>query len=180
MIKVPKSYGRSITAKELPQGLARFLPLAPSATPTSPGLPKELLLETLSIIRKEISRIMTALETVEVTMNGASLLIVYEADWDVAKEGLDYVKEYPNEEDDELDDDEDEDEDEGDEGDEGEIEEDVDNEDEKVIRRPARIKLIDFAQTRFTREQGPDKGALKGLDTLLHLLDGRIREVEAS
>jgi 1D-myo-inositol-tetrakisphosphate 5-kinase/inositol-polyphosphate multikinase len=41
------------------------------------------------------------------------------------------------------------------------------------------VKLIDFAHTKFVPGQGPDEGVLKGFDTTLRLLEGRIAELKA-
>ena len=96
-------------------------------------------------------------------MVGGSLLIVYEADWDRAREGVKFWLESEGVED------EDEDE---------EDEEDEDDE-RKKPGVPYGVKMIDFAHTRLTPGEGPDEGVLLGLDTVLRLLDGRIAEVKA-
>ena len=49
----------------------------------------------------------------------------------------------------------------------------------KKVGPPFAVKLIDFAHTRLVSGEGPDEGVLKGLDTTLKLLAGRIEEVEA-
>jgi 1D-myo-inositol-tetrakisphosphate 5-kinase/inositol-polyphosphate multikinase len=74
-----------------------------------------------------------------------------------------------------------------DEGEEEEINEDteveVSEEDEESEEEdssdegsesPCVVRLIDFAHTRLKPGEGPDMGLLKGLETLLSLLDGRI------
>ena len=101
-------------------------------------------------------------------MVGSSLLIVYEADWDRAQEG---VKKFL------LNDSDPEQKSES----EGESESDDDDnegsESKKKIFPPYTVKLIDFAHTIFVPDQGPDEGVLLGLDTVLNLLKGRIDEL---
>lgn len=43
---------------------------------------------------------------------------------------------------------------------------------------PFTLRLIDFAHTRLCEGEGPDQGVLKGLETVVRLVEGRIREVE--
>ena len=90
-------------------------------------------------------------------MVGASLLIIYEADWTRAEESLTSFSE-----------DEDEKKDEDDESD--------------SIRPgpPFVVKLIDFAHTRLAPGEGPDQSVLLGMDTILKLLDVRLGEIGAS
>ena len=47
-----------------------------------------------------------------------------------------------------------------------------------LMRPPCVVKLIDFAHARMVPGQGPDEGVLKGVDTVLSLLDGRITQIE--
>ncbi len=148
----PKTYGRSITKSQLPEGLARFFPVGSSnAGEPSLGLPVRLLLPILHGIRDDVAEIREILSTVEVRMVGASVLITYEGDWTRAKEALQWIEE----------DEEDEDE----------------SDDEEKPGPPYVVKLIDFAHTRITLGKGPDEGVLFGLDTLLGLIDGRIEQL---
>lgn len=39
------------------------------------------------------------------------------------------------------------------------------------------VKHIDFAHARYTEGQGPDEGMIKGFDTIVTLLEGRLAEV---
>lgn len=108
-------------------------------------------------------------------MIGGSLLIVYEGDWDRAETGVQWLAEQPAsmssgecqgkeeeiDEDTEVEEWEDDEESSEDSSDEG-------------SPSPCVVKLIDFAHTRLKPGEGPDMGVLKGLDTLLSLLDGRI------
>lgn len=86
-------------------------------------------------------------------MVGGSLLIVYEGDETRAKEALELWDQEP------------------------EDDESSDDDDEAAKKKPGppfAVKLIDFAHTRLTPGQGPDEGVLKGFDTVLSLLQGRI------
>ncbi len=94
-------------------------------------------------------------------MVGGSLLLVYEGDAAKAEEGVKWMLEGGEE---------DEEDDEDDEGDE---------DDAKKPGPPYTVKLIDFAHTRLVPGQGPDEGVLKGFDTVLSLLDGRIKQLES-
>jgi inositol-polyphosphate multikinase len=179
-INTPKSYGKSIKASDLPEGVARFFPRAPddqatkTTTPTV-GLPSRFLLPILQAIRKDVARIREAVAGIEMRMVAGSLLIIYEADWKRAEEGLKFLEERGQKETDEDEDDEDdEDEDEDDE------DEDNDAKGFKKPRAPYIVKLIDFAHTRMKPGEGPDKGVLTGFDTVLRLLDGRIKELRAA
>lgn len=185
-VNVPKSYGKSLKPADLPDGIAQFFPHSPHPSrPSSPnsspppeyahtsdpremfngtGLPPEMLLPILESLREDIAEIRAALTQVHLRMVGASLLIVYEADWKRCREGLKRFRE------DGSDDDCDEDED-----------DDDDDEDEDAAKPgpPYIVKLIDFAHTRIVPGQGPDQSVLTGIDTVLKLLDGRIHEVKA-
>ena len=98
-------------------------------------------------------------------MVGASLLIIYEADWIRAEESLTSFSEEEderNDEDKEIDD---------------------DDEDESNSNRPGPpfvVKLIDFAHTRLAPGEGPDQNVLIGMDTILKLLNARLGEIGAS
>lgn len=124
---------------------------------SSSGLPKETLEPILRAIREEIAEIREVFSSLEIRMVGASLLIIYEADWTRAEESLTSFSE-----------DEDEKKDEDDESD--------------SIRPgpPFVVKLIDFAHTRLAPGEGPDQSVLLGMDTILKLLDVRLGEIGAS
>lgn len=83
---------------------------------------------------------------------GGSLLVVYEADWDKAKESLQNLDK--EEEDDEADD-----------------------SDEDETGLPFAVKLIDFAHTRVVPGQGPDEGVLLGLNSTVKLLKDRLAQL---
>ncbi|KAI0657165.1 SAICAR synthase-like protein [Cubamyces menziesii] len=183
-VNTPKSYGKSITAADLPDGLARFFPIAPDAPAPQAiapgaaenddapgdqpmqgtGLPADVLAPLLESLREDIAEIRAALEEIHLRMVGASLLVVYEADWERARAGLEWLEEGGDE-------DEDEDEDEDDE---------EDAEGKQRVGPPYAVKLIDFAHTKIVPGAGPDEGVLKGIDTVLQLLDGRIEQVKAA
>jgi inositol-polyphosphate multikinase len=165
--------------------MRRFFPLSssPELTSTSSpspglgnpisaqnvGLPAELLLPILKEVRDDVKDINEALAQVELRMVAGSVLIIYESDWTRARIGLERHVEYKSKlvsgatEDDDS-------------------EESSDNEDgdksEKNEGPAYVVKLIDFAHTKLTPGLGPDEGVLKGFNTVLSLLDGRIREVE--
>ncbi|KAK0229093.1 SAICAR synthase-like protein [Armillaria nabsnona] len=154
-VNTPKSYGKSIKPSDLPGGIARFFPaLAPH---TTQGLPSRFLVPVLKALREDIAEIREAFAGMEMRMVGGSLLIIYEGDLTKAEDGVKWMLEEEEEE----------------EGDEEE------EDDEKPKRGPPyTVKLIDFAHTRFVPGKGPDEGVLKGFDTVLSLLDGRLKEVE--
>ena len=99
-------------------------------------------------------------------MVGASLLIIYEADVERAKEGLAILAERAGFFEEEF-----EDEDEDDDDDEGRV---------KKVGAPFVVKLIDFAHTSVALGQGPDQGVLLGVSTVLKLLDGRIAQISGT
>lgn len=152
----PKSYGKSIKPADLPDGMARFFPLA-SAESTQ-GLPRALLLPVLRGVRANVVEIRAALASVELRMVGGSVLVIYEADWTRSEEGIKLVAE----------------------GGADEVDEDDEDEGKEKTGPAYLVKLIDFAHTKLTPGRGPDEGVLKGLDTVLDLLDGRINAVESN
>ncbi|KAH9006868.1 hypothetical protein EDB86DRAFT_2794298 [Lactarius hatsudake] len=148
----PKNYGKTIRGSELGAGVARFFPISAEAGGRMDvGLPRTLLLPVLKSIRKSVQEIRDAMSVIEMRMVGGSLLIVYEGDWDRAEMGED-----------------------SDSGDES------DDEHSGGSKPPCVVKVIDFAHVRFRAGEGPDRGVLKGLDTVLSLLDGRITDCMTS
>ncbi|KAI4522549.1 SAICAR synthase-like protein [Schizophyllum commune Loenen D] len=181
-VNTPKSYGKSIKVTDLPDGIAKFFPVAhastgdPSSTNTqttsdtqptpTTGLPSSTLLPILRDIRRDVAAIREHLSKIEMRMVGGSVLIIYEADWERAAEAAARIGTPEEEDDEEIDSDEDED-------------EGKDDESQQNKPGPAFVvKLIDFAHTRLAPGEGPDAGVLLGLDTTLKLLDGRIAQVE--
>jgi inositol-polyphosphate multikinase len=174
-VPTSKAYGKSIKASQLPEGIARFFPVASSeaqaaqeqllaAEPTpavGTGLPKDILLPILESLREDVAEIRDVFAGLELRMVGGSLLVVYEADWARAREGVKLWLE-------------------GGQDDEDEEEDEDEDEENKKPGPPYAVKLIDFAHTRIVPGMGPDKGVLLGMDTVLKLLDGRIEEVKAA
>jgi len=129
------------------------------------GLPSTLLVPILRFIRRSVQELRDVLSTLELRMVGSSLLIVYEGDWARAETGVQWLATTRDEESEER------------EEDEEEVEESEEDSEDGGSGCPCVVKLIDFAHTRFKPGQGPDQGVLKGLDTVLALLDGRINAV---
>ena len=159
------------------------LPGAESGGRMDVGLPRTLLLPVLKSIRKGVQEIRDVLSAMEMRMVGSSLLIIYEGDWHRAEMGVQWLAEQAAsatrdgrvdgggrefkevEEDDSEDDDESEDE----------------SEDERRgYKSPCVVKVIDFAHTRLKPGEGPDQSVLRGLETVLALLDGRIMDCMTS
>ncbi|RDB19320.1 Inositol polyphosphate multikinase [Hypsizygus marmoreus] len=152
-IRTPKSYGKAMDASELQDGIARFFPVFEpprSRGRSNVGLPRRTLVPILRAVRKDVEKIREAYSSVEMRMVGASLLIVYEADWNRADEGMKRIQS---------------------------LAEEHAGEGKSVKRPPYVVKLIDFAHTRLTPGRGPDDGVLLGLDTMLKLLDVRIHQL---
>ena len=92
----PREYGRALKPPQLPEAIARFFPLSLSENgPTGEGLPGRLLAPILQGIMAELEKVKLALKPLDYTMIGASVLIVYEADWDRAAEGLEHLSQHP-------------------------------------------------------------------------------------
>ena len=140
---------------------------------SSSGLPRETLEPILRAIYDEVAEIRQTFSSLEIRMVGASLLVIYEADWTRAEQSLTSF----SEEEDEKDEDDDIDDNDHDHDD------DDDDDDEINSNRPGPpfvVKLIDFAHTRLAPGEGPDQSVLIGLDTILKLLDARLEEIGAS
>lgn len=161
---MPRSYGKSLNASDLQDGIAKFFPVHSGQLPQ--GLPKEQLLLVIEVIRRHVAAVRDAFAQLEIRMVGGSFLIIYESDLERAKEGIALLEGGGLEEEEEDGEDESED--------EGEDEEDT---------KPGLlylVKLIDFAHTEVVTGEGPDEGALLGMDTTLKLLDGRIAQIKRS
>ncbi|KAF9032920.1 hypothetical protein BJ165DRAFT_1417549 [Panaeolus papilionaceus] len=165
-VNTPKSYGKSIQPSQLPEGVAKFFPVGTPVEGENPapssGLPLKSLLPILRAIRDEIADIREIFASLELRMVGGSLLIIYEADWARAEEGLKKLFE-----------------DEEDEDEEDEDEDDEDDDPTKRVGPPFTVRLIDFAHTKLVPGSGPDEGVLKGMDTILRLIDERLKELAA-
>ncbi|KAG6861775.1 hypothetical protein C0995_012279 [Termitomyces sp. Mi166 len=145
----PKSYGKAIKESELAKGFAQFFPVYGEPSSSTFGLPRRLLVPILRGIRESVARIRETYSSLEMRIVGGSLVIMYEADWRLAEEGLKRPLPQP-----------------------------LDVRKEPGVRRiPYLVKIVDFAHTRIGRGLGPDEGVLLGLDTMLKLLDGRIAQL---
>ena len=156
------------------------LPGAQAGEQIDIGLPSTLLVPILRSIRKSVQGIRDSLSSIELRLVGSSVLIIYEGDWDRAKMGVQWLAEQPagmSSEEEEGEEEELYEDTDGDvggvEGWEGDEESEEDSSDEES-ESPCVVRLIDFAHTRLKPGQGPDVGVLKGLESLLGLLDGRI------
>lgn len=160
-INTPKSYGKSISVSDLPEGTRRFFPIHSSEQPQ--GLPIDLLLPILRYIREEVASIREEYAALEMRMVGGSVLVLYEGDTEKARTALEYFAEHQG----------------ADTDDESEEDGEDDDDEAKKPGLPFMVKLIDFAHTKLVPGEGPDQGVLQGFDTTLGLLDGRIKEIEA-
>jgi inositol-polyphosphate multikinase len=173
-VRTDKTYGYSLKPSTLIDGFERCFP-TPSLLPitenspespadheinTGTALPADILHPILLALREDVKDMIEVMKTTEIRIIGGSLLIVYEADIERAEKGLVRLFSEPDEGTDEGD----EDEDDGDEG--------------KPKPIPYTVKLIDFGHTRLTPGKGPDTGVIKGLETVLNLLEERISSVQ--
>ncbi|KAF9653875.1 SAICAR synthase-like protein [Thelephora ganbajun] len=149
-VNTPKSYGRSIKASDLPDGIARFFPI--HSEQSTQGLPKEQLLPVIKAVRKRVASIRDTFARLEIRMVGGSFLIIYEGDIERVKQGIALKEDSVEEE----------------------------EEENTKPGPPYLVKLIDFAHTKVVDGEGPDEGVLLGMDTTLKLLDGRIAQIEGS
>jgi len=180
-----KEQGRSLKVANLPDAIALFFPVASEPVlntqllssqaetttvppPTDCGLPRSTLLPILRGIHAEITKIRDVYSTIEMRTVGGSFLIVYEADWARAAEGVEQLKKEQARQSEVVDDDHEEEEE----------EEDDDAEEEGTI--PFTVKLIDFAHTHMTPGDGPDEGVVQGMDKVLELIGERINHLENS
>ncbi|GJJ11869.1 hypothetical protein Clacol_006107 [Clathrus columnatus] len=181
VINATRAYGKSLKKQDLPTGIAKCFPLAISTSdvPQGQGLPKELLKQVLEGIIIEIKEIIDILKRVDVCMVGTSLLIIYEADWDILKRTL---LDWPSKKIEvsttfDVEDEEKEEEEAQYLLNEHDIAEDEDDESEgnEDTRSPYIVKLIDFAHTSLKKRK--DTGVILGLETTLELLTGRLKEI---
>ena len=169
MVTTDKKYGKSIKPADLPDGAARFFPVATvteDGKVTGSGVPAPQLRRVLQGLLARLRVIESALAGIELRMIAASLLVVYESDVSALDGALaNYVEpeaEGGDEEDDESDDG---------------AEVDPEDGSKKPEPKPFAIKIIDFAHTRLAPGEGPDEGALKGVRTTISLFEGRLAEV---
>ncbi|KZT33700.1 SAICAR synthase-like protein [Sistotremastrum suecicum HHB10207 ss-3] len=226
VITTPREYGRSLKATDHPEAIRRYLPIAtssPSALePGSPsqavegsadapdptnahGLPPSLLRAVIQRIHDEVAKIRNILRSVDITLIGSSLFIVYESDWDACREGLAAASSNDTESSTEEWEEENlsaeswtEVEDANPEDQEADMEDEKDYEDgggsmsslsssessssDSPSRRRRRdaclVKLIDFGHTRYTPGRPVDEGVFQGLDNVLKLFEGRLKDLE--
>lgn len=160
-VNTPRSYGVSIKAPDLPDGIAKFFPV--HSEQLTQGLPREQLLPVIEEIRKRVAAIRDAFAQLEIRMAGGSFLIIYEGDLERAKQGIVLLEEGDQEEEEDS---------------EGDSEGEDEDEGDTKPGLPCLVKLIDFAHTKVVTGQGPDEGVLLGIDTTLRLLDGRIAQIK--
>ncbi|TDL18525.1 SAICAR synthase-like protein [Rickenella mellea] len=193
----PKSYGKSIKPADLPEAVARFFPISPlsysvdngssSRESRGQGLPAQLLTPILSGILENVRNIRDAIAQTEMRMIAGSILIVYEADWEKAHEGLQALEDSKTTSIQTIDSkvsEGDEDVDLGPEAmdesgtDDEDGDEDEEDEEEEELILPFAVRLIDFAHVTLVPGEGADESVLRGLDTSISLLEGRLKEVE--
>jgi len=185
-ITTPKSYGRSITKEQLPEGIEMFFPVPLAPYPASgvseshPGLPPLLLHRVLTTLEANLEELKTAISNIEMRMVGGSILIVYEGDWERASKALSTPSGALTTEEEDSDDDEVEVEiDENGQIILESIPDEVMDEEEEHQAPLCSLSLIDFAHTRLTKGQGADEGVLKGIQTMIDLVRQRRENVAA-
>jgi 1D-myo-inositol-tetrakisphosphate 5-kinase/inositol-polyphosphate multikinase len=154
-----KVYGKSLTPAQLPEGIARCFPCL---SVDDNGLDSGTLRALLDEIIDEVREIRDMVSTIEMRMVGGSILIIYEADASRARLALEQLEKLRDQEEEASDSEA-----------EGSEEDNSSDEGEDVIGPPVAVRLIDFAHTRPAPGQGPDEGVLKGLSTLIGLLEER-------
>ncbi|KZV94599.1 SAICAR synthase-like protein [Exidia glandulosa HHB12029] len=167
---IDKKYGKSIKPDDLPDGMAKFLPVATiddDGAVHGQGLPTPLLVRVIDGLISRMRKIERAFHGLEFRMVGGSALIVYESDVDaLEKSFISYLSEEEEEgyvSDDESDEDET--------PEEGE--EPVEKPSKQADPKPYVIKMIDFAHTHLTPGRGRDEGVMLGIKTTISLLEGR-------
>ncbi|WWC64261.1 uncharacterized protein I303_106871 [Kwoniella dejecticola CBS 10117] len=172
-----------------------------SQTFTNHAIPPGLTLKVLSLILEEIDRLTLVLSELEIRFVGASLLIVYEGDSEKlplaieryekkkairalkanGPSGINEQRSAFSEDGSNASESDSDSQDENSEDNDDEDEEDDKEGEEKRERNecpPIRVKMIDFAHTWLTPDEGPDQGVLLGLKTLKGLIEGRKAEIE--
>lgn len=149
-----KFYGRQFKGKEdVVKAFEAYLP--PKASRYREEVGKRFI--------RELESVEYVLENTESRMYSASLLFVYEGDEEALSKALEYEKKQEEDED-------------GDEGEgEGEDQEGADDgpldeNDEEIEPKVHDLKLIDFAHARWTKGEGRDENALRGVRSCLELL----------
>jgi inositol-polyphosphate multikinase len=168
----PKLYGKTIKACDLPVGAAKFF-AAVNEDGAGPGVRKDLLVPVIKGVLEDVEEVRKALARTEMRMVGGSLLVIWEGDESALEAALDKkVDDQMNSEPTSV------------------VDSDVTSEvdiaptgvssEYGAGRRtgpPYVVRVIDFAHTHATPGMGPDEGVLKGVDTVLSLLRGRLAEL---
>lgn len=173
----PKSYGKSIKASELPTGTAKFFAAA-AEDGTGPGVRKDLMVPVVKGVLEDVQDIRNAVAQTEMRMVGGSLLIVWEGDESALEAALDKkVDAQMNSDPPSV------------------VDSDATSEADDLagggtsgvssgygagrrVGPPHVVRMIDFAHTHAVPGLGPDEGILKGINTVLSLLRGRLAELE--
>ena len=137
----PKSYGKTITTAQLPEGFANFF--ASLTNPTH----KRLIVQRLIADTQAIHAMLSSHES---RMYSASILFVYEGDEASLETGIqaEAREEVVNEEDEGFEEDE-----------------------ETIPQYISKAKLIDFAHASFRDGDGPDHNVLYGIQKIIEHLD---------
>ena len=171
----PKSYGKSIEPSDLPTGIARFFPISGSSGSAADpplavdsekfaqggGVSSKLLVPVLEGVLALVRGLMEAVGKTEMRMVGVSALIVWEGEERTLEAALATASSPDVDSQSES-------------GSEEEMEGGP-----RTIGPPFTVRLIDFAHAYAVPGQGPDEGVLKGLQTVIKLLEGRIEQVKA-
>jgi len=171
----PKSYGKSIRPSDLPTGIARFFPISGSSGSAgdSPlavdsenfaqrgGVGSKLLVPVLEGVLAGVSGLMEAVGKTEMRLVGVSALIVWEGEERTLEAALTAASSPDMDSESES----------------GSEEETAGG--PRKIGPPFTVRMIDFAHVYAVPGQGPDEGVLKGLQTVIKLLEGRIEQVKA-
>lgn len=184
-VTTPKAYGKSIKPAQLPEGIRKFFPSPAAATlstqksetpnmPPQPQscIPLEYLLAIVQGLLSDIKEMRDALRTLEIRMVASSFLIIYEGDIEAIR-NAEVNSSTSGSDTRGVDGDDD-----GNENEEDNVESDSDSDSEDRTSPVYAVKMIDFAHTRLVPGQGPDLGVLKGVDTVVQLLEGRLKELE--
>lgn len=154
-VRVDKSYGKSITKNQLPDGIRRFF--APNHSP----LPLEYQQLVLKLVLRKIDAIYERVRNIEWRIRGSSLLIVYEGDLDA------FTASCSPDDDNSLE-----------QQDEDDEEEDSQGDCKPKYRIPFDVRLIDFAHTRAAQGEGPDRGFLLGIETTRKLIQDLLQDLD--
>jgi 1D-myo-inositol-tetrakisphosphate 5-kinase/inositol-polyphosphate multikinase len=126
-----------------------------------------------------IRKLKSVLEGLEMRFIGASILLVYEGDEEKLLQAFENadagkVRGDGGEPDVAIVDDEDSEEEE-----DASVASDAESEVEEICP-PITLRMIDFAHTWLVEGEGPDRGVLKGVETLEALVEGRLKALESS